>query len=375
MKVALLLQFYFPYGGLQRDCLAMARGLAGRGVDVSIATRAWHGEKPEGIEVVVLGARGCGNVAMDRNFDHDVAAWLATREFDAVVGFSRLAATMDFYYAADPCYRVKVERDRSWFYRLTRKCRYYSDLEAGIFSKGGKTRLLLITSMEVPDYRERYGTEAERITVLPPSIRERKLGMREKVALRAEVRAEMQWPDGLPVAVFVGSGFATKGLDRAIAACASAPDTMKLCVVGGGKTASYRRLASRLGAGGRVEFLGARDDAWRLMAAADLMVHPARSENTGTVLVEALSAGTGVLTTDRCGFSNHVAASGAGRVLASPFEQAALDSALAGLLARPWQPRAELALEYAGKEDLYSGMKTAVDEVMAFLNGAQSVGS
>ena len=71
MKIALLLQHYFPYGGLQRDCLNMAVRLSGRGRDVTVITRSWDGGKPEGIEVVEMGARGMSNMAMDRNFDRE----------------------------------------------------------------------------------------------------------------------------------------------------------------------------------------------------------------------------------------------------------------------------------------------------------------
>lgn len=365
MKVALLLQFYFPFGGLQRDCVAMAQGLAERGMQVTIVTRSWEGEQPMGIEVIELGARGVSNVAMDQNFDRDVRAWLATKDFSAVVGFSRLETDMDFYYAADPCYRLRIERDRSIWYQFTRKCRYFKSLEKKLFGMGGHTQLLLITEMEVPDYQAFYGTELERITILPPSIRKRDLTMKGKEALRKEVRKRMHWPDELPVVLFVGSGFATKGLDRAISACAAIQSDLKFCVVGDGKTGEYKTQVKRVAAEDCIDFLGGRDDAWELMAGADLMIHPARSENTGTVLVEALSAGTGVLTTDRCGFSNHISASGAGRVLSSPFDQNALNETLENLLAEPWQERAESALQYAAEEDLYSGMQTAVSKVMS----------
>ena len=47
MKLGFLLFDYFPYGGLQRDCLKVAGVCAGRGHEVTIFTRTWQGEKPE----------------------------------------------------------------------------------------------------------------------------------------------------------------------------------------------------------------------------------------------------------------------------------------------------------------------------------------
>src|SRR5207253_1422682 len=44
MKLGFLLFDYFPFGGLQRDCLKIARLCATRGHDVTIFTRTWQGE-------------------------------------------------------------------------------------------------------------------------------------------------------------------------------------------------------------------------------------------------------------------------------------------------------------------------------------------
>ncbi len=328
-------------------------------------TRRWDGERDGRVDVVELGTRGASNVARDRNFDADVTGWLAGREFDCVVGFSRLAAPMDFYYAADPCYVAKVEKGKPWWYRFTPRYRHFRRLEECLFGKGGRTRLVMLTGMEVPDYRRLYGTEGERFLVLPPSIRRRCLDVAGKVELRQRVRAGMGWDGSVPRLLFVGSGFATKGLDRAIGMLAAMKRHCgaELYVAGQGKTGRYASLARRLGVGGRVHFLGARDDAWELMAAADLLVHPARSENTGTVLLEALTAGTGVVCTDRCGFASYVAESDAGRVVESPFGMEAFCGAVSGVLDEEWEKNCQDALDYCGKTDLYSGMDVLTESV------------
>ncbi|NWK56823.1 glycosyltransferase family 4 protein [Verrucomicrobiaceae bacterium N1E253] len=369
MNLALLLHRYFPYGGLQRDCVNLAIRLIDSGHEVSVVCRCWEGEVPEGLMVEELGARGLSNLSMDRHFEQDAEAWLAEHPQDCVVGFSRLALAMDFYYAADPCYALRIARNKPRWYRFSRRYRHGVQLEWFLFSAGGPKNILMLTDMEVPAYQKIYGTDPERLLVLPPSIRRRALKMAQKRELRSKIRKRMDWPDERNVILLVGSGFATKGLDRAIRAVASvsAAEDVVLYVAGSGKDARYRALAKGCGVQDRVVFLGGRDDAWELMLAADLLIHPARSENTGTVLVEALSAGTGVLTTAACGFASHVAASGAGTVLMHPFDQAALERALSALLADSWEGRAEAALRYAAEEDLYSGMDTAHRHIEAFL--------
>ena len=92
-----------------------------------------------------------------------------------------------------------------------------------------------------------------------------------------------------------------------------------------------------------------------LVGAADLLVHPAYSENTGTILLEALTVGLPVLTTDVCGYAAHVVKAGAGSVLPSPFHQESFNRELAGMLdserAGVWGMN---GLAYAAREDLYS---------------------
>ena len=71
-----------------------------------------------------------------------------------------------------------------------------------------------------------------------------------------------------------------------------------------------------------------------LMAAADLMIHPARNEATGTVLLESLACGTPVLCSSNCGFSPLVKESG-GLVLPRLFRQKILNRTLMVVLSTP----------------------------------------
>ena len=67
-----------------------------------------------------------------------------------------------------------------------------------------------------------------------------------------------------------------------------------------------------------VEFLKGRSDIPRFLLGADLLIHPAYNENTGTVLLEALVAGLPVLVTDVCGYAHYITDANCGRVVPSP---------------------------------------------------------
>lgn len=68
MKLGFILFDYFPFGGLQRDCVKIARTCAARGHSVTLLTRTWQGDKPADLDVEVLGRRGFSNISRNRHF-------------------------------------------------------------------------------------------------------------------------------------------------------------------------------------------------------------------------------------------------------------------------------------------------------------------
>ena len=50
-KIAILLYRYFPYGGLQKDFLEIAKELQSRDILLKVFTRTWEGNIPEGLLV------------------------------------------------------------------------------------------------------------------------------------------------------------------------------------------------------------------------------------------------------------------------------------------------------------------------------------
>jgi UDP-glucose:(heptosyl)LPS alpha-1,3-glucosyltransferase len=94
----------------------------------------------------------------------------------------------------------------------------------------------------------------------------------------------------------------------------------------------------------------------RILAGADLFLHPAYHELAGMVLIEALSAGLPVLTTDTCGCAYHVAQADAGKLIPSPFRQETLNSMLASMLVaeKKRQQWGTNARTYAATADIYN---------------------
>ena len=365
MKLGFLLFDYFPFGGLQRDCLKVARICASRGHHVTFFTRTWQGDQPPDLKIELFGHRGFSNVSRNRAWVKQLATVLPQRDLDGVVGFNKLPG-LDVYYGSDPCYVAKAERLFPAWHRWLCRFRHFRELERSVFAAGRPAQILLLTPHEIPLYQEFYGTERERFHVLPPGVTRHEYSEEQRLETRTRIRSEQGWGSDERLLLLVGSGFRVKGLDRAILALAALPAELQskthLVVIGQNRTGEFATLARQQGIGERVHFLGGRLDVPDWMLAADLYFHPARSESAGMVLLEAMTAGLPVLTTDTCGYAFHVAKAGAGIVLPSPFNQEECNRALAEMLALDrasvWRAN-ELA--YAAKEDLYSCHERAAD--------------
>jgi UDP-glucose:(heptosyl)LPS alpha-1,3-glucosyltransferase len=358
MKLGFILFDYFPFGGLQRDCVKIALACAKQGHAVTLLTRTWQGERPSGIQLQVCGRRGFTNISRNRHFLQHLHARLPALELDGVVGFNKMPG-LDVYFGADPCYCARVERARPSWYRWLPRFRHFRGLERSVFAAGQPTQILLLTPHEIPSYQKFYGTEPGRFHVLPPGIARRDFSADHRLKTRHRLRIEQGWSDQDRLLLLVGSGFRVKGLDRAISALASLPAELagitRLVVIGQNRPTEFVMQAKRLGVGDRVHFLGGRLDVPDWLLAADLCFHPAYSESAGMILLEAMTAGLPVLTTDTCGYAFHVTKGQAGVVLPSPFNQDACNRALAEMLASDqatlWR---ENGLAYAAREDLYS---------------------
>jgi UDP-glucose:(heptosyl)LPS alpha-1,3-glucosyltransferase len=364
MQFAFCLFKYFPYGGLQRSFLQVAKVCVHRGHEVDVYAGSWQGEISEGLQVSIVPVRGFTNHRRYEFFSKKLSQRLAQKRYDAVVGFNKMPG-LDVYFASDTCFAAKAHA-RSFWYRLTGRCRTLLRMEAAVFAEASRTEILLISEQEKSLFMDYYGTARERFHLLPPGIAKDRLAPRIAEDIPAALRRELGIPSDQHLVLMVGSGFKTKGVDRAIRAVSSLPVGLRekttLLIVGEDKTRPFLRLAKRCGVAQVVHFVGGREDVPRFLIAADLLLHPAYRENTGTVLIEAMAAGLPVLVTDVCGYSYHIARAGAGELVPSPFSQETLNQLLNSMLTSnnktQWQQNGK---DYVARTDVFSRAEKAAD--------------
>jgi glycosyltransferase involved in cell wall biosynthesis len=102
---------------------------------------------------------------------------------------------------------------------------------------------------------------------------------------------------GRPLVTCVSRLAPEKGVESALRALPLVGRDAVLALVGDGpKEADWRRLATALGVGDRVRFLGVRSDVERILAASDVVVVPSHWEEAfGLAVVEGMAAGKPVV--------------------------------------------------------------------------------
>ena len=357
MKFAFCLYKHFPYSGLSRDMLRILNECVDRGHEVVVFTGSWEGPKPENAEVVLIRHMGLSNHTRAATFHRKLFLQLGRYQFDTLVGFNKIPY-MGIYYCGDYCFVGRAMQKYSWLYHKTPRFLFFQNFENSVFSTISKTKVLSLSGREKSIYQEYYLTQDQRFYDIPPTLDRYRRDIWQELPQRKFIRERLGINKDEYLLLLVGSGFKTKGLDRAIKAVASLTDELRektrLFVIGQDKEDSFRALAEKMNIEDQVDFLGGRDDVPELMKAADLLVHPAYAETTGTVILEAITYGLPVLATKVCGYANHIGKADAGMVLRSPFRQEEFNEKLANVLLS--EKRAEWSkngLLYGDNDDLY----------------------
>lgn len=331
MKFAFVIFKYFPFGGAQRDMLRTANNLVAMGHSVDVYTLSWEGDQPQtGIRVHVIPVKAWFNYRKYQKFIDIVHARLRDDpEVDYVVGYNRMPG-LDAHFSADPCFVERTRQRYGVLYRLTPRYRWFAEAEKAVYASDSPCDILMVAMTEIPAFQRWYATQSERFHYIPPYLSEERLALQDRETMRAYLREAFQLPAETRIALLVGSGFAMKGLDRAIRAVAALPaedrQNLRLIAVGQDNPRPFEQLAQQLGVAESLIISRGRPDIPQLMQGADFQVHPAYRENTGLVILEGMASGLPLLVTETCGYAHHVQDADAGLVAPAPFDQTQFDA-------------------------------------------------
>jgi glycosyltransferase involved in cell wall biosynthesis len=325
------------FGGAERLVVDLAAQLAEQHLAVAIAAPSGplDAELAPGVERLVLDETGRSPLGSARNavrlarfarrfradvlHGHNVKASTVAAAAARLTGRPRPAVAATFHGVAHAEYRAAA--------RLLR----------------GADRVACVSA----DLRDRLvaaGHPPERLAVIPNAVSVAPPTSGDRAALEAELGLD----DG-PLVAIVGRLVPQKAHEHFLAAMAevvrAVPEAQAIVVGDGPRRAELEALSATSGLAGRVTFTGVRRDARELIARADVLVFSSHWEGLSIAALEALAAGTPVVSTDVEGM-RELLSGGAGR-LVPPGAPDALAGAVVEVLR---SPELRAAMGAAGRE-------------------------
>lgn len=344
MRVALVFKRLSLHGGSERQVAMLARDLAARGHAVHVFCRQVRTEPPPDVVVhrmppLPLGA--WGELVVFSWWARRAVARVARRQgaFDVTHAYGRTLG-QDVYRVGGGCHRTYLEHahalDRPWgLQRILRRSPFQlwkAGLEQRALVGPPAPHVIANSRMVADDLGARYGLDDTRLHVVRNGVDLSRFRPATDVE-RAATRASWGLGAEHEVVLFLGTGYARKGLDAALRACARlAPQRPRLRLVVAGRDKrlrAWRRLASRLGLDGRVLWLGAVSDPERCYGAADVSVLPTTYDPAANGTLESLACGVPTVTSSMNGAAEVVDRGRCGSVLETPIEPDALAAAVA----------------------------------------------
>ncbi len=351
------------------NCLLhIAEAAHRRGHEITVYTHEWNGAEPDYIRVVRFPITAKTYQKRTTEFFTRLAGSVRTDATDVVLGFNR-GPGLDFYFSGGNCFVYTEKQTRSGMYRFfNREYAARAALEQEVFSPESKTRIFYFSEEQKAQFIRTFNTPASRFCPLPPAANQNCRRTAEYENIRHNKRRIFSaGPDDV-VLIQVAINMLRKGVDRTILAVAALPEAIRsrirLCLIGR-ETEKLRQLAESTGIARQTFFEGPQFDLRDYLYAADMMIHPARVEVTGPMLLEALDAGVPVLCTDNCGYADYIVNSHAGGTVTGghDFDQMELNAALLSFLCDTAQLRllSRDALDFMRHYNTFSYADTVVN--------------
>ena len=177
-----------------------------------------------------------------------------------------------------------------------------ADLQARTLRQGAFTRIVANSQLAKDELAARYDLDPERIDVVYPACDLNRFRPCTDGERRAARREKLGVPSDGPLVGLITSGdFQKRAVDVFLKSLTQLAPHWKKCVdvviVGKERRLDpYRELARASGLGERIRFLTPQVDVEELYLALDVYVHPARYEEFGMSVLEAMACGLPVLT-------------------------------------------------------------------------------
>jgi UDP-glucose:(heptosyl)LPS alpha-1,3-glucosyltransferase len=312
-NIAVVRSSYSPYGGLETRTAELVKRILATGTKLSLLTlphQKWPFSHPN-LVIIPLGSLIKNRLWQLWSFERSVCNYLSAHSFKAVFSLDRVSCFTHFSAGegSHKTFLLVKNSSSNTAARLFRKISLFHAYTLYIEKKGFHNpklkKIHCCSNMVAGDIGNDYLVDSNKFQVIYNGINWREIS--NAFNNRAVIGNELLKAHGLDpsnnLLLFLGSGFARKGLDIAIKGLIFLPESYHLIVVGKDSCRAYMRQAEKLGLKKRVHFLGPQAQGWRYASICKAMVLPSRYEPFGLAAAEAQAMGIPVLVSENTGYA------------------------------------------------------------------------
>ena len=347
MRIALLTRrFDASGGGTERDLIVTADCLRAAGHQVTIFAdeiRGGANDSRDDWKVVRVGGPRMGRALSLLRFAYAAAPAARRAGNDLVVSFARCVGA-DVMRSGGGAHVSYLRAARKWrgalgafSMRLSPYHQVQMFIERRAFRHSGLKRTIAVSNLVRDDLIREFGLAPEKtVTIYNGVDLERFRPAGSDQSERASIRQKFVIPASARVVIFVGNGFARKGLGFLIEAWPLVAGGAFLLVVGADRASEkFARLARDLNVGARVVFTGPQPNVESLFHAADAFALPSIFEPFGNVAMEAMASGLPAMTSAFSGVAELIPASMRGFRVENPTDSGEIALRLGALFDAP----------------------------------------
>lgn len=316
-RIALMLQRFAHYGGVEQFGWRLAEALARKGYAVDFICARQESAPPAGVNVIAVGRYGglrflkylwflIRAEQVRKKGRYDLCFSLAKTWTQDIIRIGG-GPLQSFWRLSDQAWAPGLPRRWKQLTRRMRLDNWLTLLVEKRFYRATPCIVAISDSVrdwilqEYPHLKDagKYGQEVLTVYNCPdvsrfqPPVPEQREKARKALGVR----------QGSYVLGLATTNFALKGVDSLIRSLALLPIEVELHIAGGRDPGRYQQLAVSMGLGQRVRFHGKVDDMAAFYHGLDMYVHPSFYDTLGNVVLEALGSGLKTLCSDRAGAS------------------------------------------------------------------------
>ena len=305
LRLAIVRQRYNAFGGAERFISRALPALERAGAEVTLISRkaeGWGARRTLRVDPFHI-----GKVWRDWSFARAARAAWRREGFDLVQSHERIPGC-DVYRAGDGVHRRWLEiRAKAGTplerlgIRMNPYHRYVVGAERELFEHPRLRAVICNSRMVSEEIRRGFRITPDKLHVIYSGIDTEHFHPRLRADLRGATRAELGCQPRDTLFLFVGSGFARKGLAAAIEAIKRANNASFWLVVVGTDRERDRFAAQAAPLGDRVRFVGGKQDVRPLYAAADCLILPSRYDPFPNTVLESFAMGLPAIVSSHCG--------------------------------------------------------------------------